>query len=111
MNKVEARKQLDAFLKGKTLHFTFENFPSGEWIATCDEIPGIVTGGIDGDITSKDALLRAAIVTAAGVPEEHADVLNFVGLSQETIRQNFLTSFFKNGSRTVINKQAEYVLA
>ena len=110
MNKIEARAQLDKFLDGGKLTFSFEHFRNGEWVATCDQIPGIVTGGMNEDITSTDMLLRSAIVSAAGLPIEHADVLRFEGLRQNEPSIVSRITNRRSESDFARNEQARYVL-
>lgn len=110
MNKIEAREQLNSFYNGETLTFSFENFPSGEWIATCNEIPAIVTGGMNDDITSKDSMIREAIVTAAGIPAEHGDVLRFMGYGGvREVAQSFMDRV--RSKQSVTREAACYVLS
>jgi len=109
MTKAEAREQLDRFLGGKVLTFSFEHYPSGEWVATCNEIPSIVTGGMGDDITSIDQMLREAIVCAAGVPAEHTDALRFVSYAQE--RGSFFDRAMRRTRENVRSEEAQYVLA
>lgn len=102
MNMEQAKIQLSAFLNGRELTFTVSNFDSGEWIAECNEIPGIITGGMGNDITTMDSLIRDAILVAAGLDSESSsNLLKFVGYKE---RQG-LFGFFCSGSR------AEYVLS
>lgn len=102
MNKEQAREQLMRFLGGGVLSFSITTYPNGEWVAECNEIPAIVTGGLGGDITSMDRMLRDVILTAAGVDTEYADdLLRFVGYKPI----GFLAHLF--GSK---EKEAEYAL-
>lgn len=114
MTDAQARAQLDAFLKGETLTFSFSHEPSGEWVATCNQIPGIVTGGMGDDITEMDRLLRDAIVTAAGVPTEFAHVLRFVSYKERPTKERPLRSLFRWGGEMIDGVQgheARYVVA
>ena len=43
-------------LKYKTLHFKIKRYKSGEWIAQCKEISGIITGGMSETGMIKDAI-------------------------------------------------------
>lgn len=73
MEQKKAKAQLEKFLKGRTLTFSTTHYPSGEWVAQCDQIPGIITGGMD--LNTSDALKRDAILTAAGVDVKYSNVL------------------------------------
>ncbi|MFZ2303288.1 MAG: hypothetical protein WAV98_00675 [Minisyncoccia bacterium] len=73
MEQKKAKAQLEKFLKGRTLTFSTTHYPSGEWVAQCNEIPGIVTGGMD--LGMKDTLMRDAILAAAGVNAKYANTL------------------------------------
>ena len=99
-----AKKRLAAFLGGRTLTFSIKTFENGEWVAECNEIPAIITGGMGDDISNRDVLIRDAILTAAGVDIELAgDVLKFVGYKPA----GALASFFKNSEKAA----AEYVVS
>ncbi|MEY2640985.1 MAG: hypothetical protein RL150_378 [Candidatus Parcubacteria bacterium] len=69
MNEQDVRAALKAFLGDKILTFTVEDHPNGEWSAICNEIPAIITGGDAQDRNEKEALMRDAIFTAAGIPK------------------------------------------
>lgn len=86
----------------RVLTFSIEEYTNGEWIATCNEIPSITTGGMGNDITKRDSLIREAILTAAGVDISYADeILKFVGYRPASV----LRSVF---NREIV-KEAEYV--
>jgi hypothetical protein len=109
MTKDEALTQLGRFLGDNTLTFSFERFDNGEWIATCNEIPAIQTGGMGDDITKTDSMLREAILVAAGIdPKYKNDILQFVGIQQSRISP---VPAFLGGSPRLTTKSAEYVLA
>jgi hypothetical protein len=77
MDVEQAKQGLRAFLQGRELTFSVRTFESGEWIAECNEIPAITTGGMGYD--DRDALMRDAIVSAAGVPGDYGYLLDFKG--------------------------------
>lgn len=80
MNLEQTKAQLKRFLGGKVLTFSITTYANGEWVAECNEIPAIITGGLGGDITSMDRMMRDAILTAAGVDTQYSgDALEFVG--------------------------------
>ncbi len=98
-----AKQQLAAFLGGRELTFSIKKYPDGEWVAECNEIPAIMTGGKEDDITNMDSMIRDAILTAAGVNTEFAnEILKFVGYRQT----NRLANLFRT-ERT----EADYVLS
>lgn len=72
--EAQSKEQLRSFIGGGTLTFSVREFDNGEWIAACNEIPGIITGGI-GDYTEQDQLMRDAIVTAARVNSTYTYLL------------------------------------
>jgi hypothetical protein len=67
MNITAAKEQLVRFLQGRTLTFSFEELGEGEWIAQCNEIPGIVSSGTNTTRAKTEELLRDAILSAAGL--------------------------------------------
>lgn len=73
MEQKKAKAQLEKFLNGRTLTFSTTHYPSGEWVAQCNEIAGIITGGID--LNTKDVMIRDAILTAANVDVKYANTL------------------------------------
>ena len=73
MEYKKAKARLEKFLDGKILTFTIAHHPNNEWVAECNEIPGIITCGKD--LRSMDVLLRDAILTAANVDVKYADTL------------------------------------
>lgn len=103
MDILESRKRLQSFLGGRVLTFAVREESSGEWVAECNEIAGIMTCGMGPDISDRDALIRDAILTAAGVDTRYADqLLQFVGYKPV----NMLRQFF-----TETGQRAEYVVA
>lgn len=103
MESNQAKARLATFLGGRELTFSIKKYPDGEWVAECNEIPAIMTGGKEDDITNMDALIRDAILTAAGVDTKFAnEVLKFVGYRQPS----GLTSFFRTEKT-----EADYVLS
>jgi hypothetical protein len=76
MNKEEAIQQLKNFYEGiSMLTFSIKEYPGDEWVAQCNEIDSIITGGVGGDIVAMENLMQDAILTAAGIPKEFADGL------------------------------------
>jgi predicted RNase H-like HicB family nuclease len=81
MNLIQAKERLAQFLGETVLTFSIKKYEDGEWVAECNEIPAIMTGGMGDDITQMDDMIRDAILTAAGIDPEYRDqVLKFVGL-------------------------------
>src|SRR5690348_12474874 len=106
----QAKDQLKRFLGDTTLNFTFETFDDGEWTAVCNEIPSIVTGGKGVDITTIDAMIREAIVVAAGIdPIYKNDVLNFKGA--QPVSKPLISVFSKDMFGGATLRSAEYVLS
>ena len=102
MNIDQAKEKLQKFLGGRILTFSIRHFPNGEWIAECNEIPAIMTGSLTDDITEQDAMIRDAILTAAGIDSQYSNsILKFVGY-----QSTGLMSFFREGAL-----RAEYVVA
>lgn len=73
MEQKKAKAQLEKFLNGKILTFSITHHENSEWVAQCNEIPGIITGGVDLNLI--DAMLRDAILTAANVDVKYANTL------------------------------------
>lgn len=97
MNEKQAKAQLEKFLNGRILTFSMKNYPSGEWIAQCNEIDGIITGGMD--LSLMDSLIRDAILTAAGIDVKYSnDILRNVGYASSVMEK---TSTHKN--ETIVN--------
>jgi hypothetical protein len=102
MDKNQAREQLKAFLQGMELTFSIETYPNEEWVARCNEIPAIVTGGRGDNITDMDNLIRDAILTAAGVDTQYVNmILKFKGYKAQE------HGFFFSKQ----NAEAEYALS
>jgi len=98
-----AKEILKGFLADRELTFSIRRYPDGEWVAECNEIPAIMTGGKEDDITNIDTMIRDAILTAAGVDTEYAnEVLKFVGYRQA----NRVANLFR-----IDRTEAEYVLS
>jgi len=104
MNIEQAKLNLKNFLGGKELTFSIRSFDNGEWIAECNEISSIMTGGMGNDITNIDSMIRDAILTAAGIDTDYAnEILKFTGYrSKNSILSNFLGNS---------KKEAEYALS
>lgn len=100
MTEAQALEQLSKLLDGQTLTFSFEEFASGEWIARCNEIPGIITGG-SGDYTERDMLIRDAIISAAGIKGDYGYLLKNMGTKQPGLISGLL------GTK---KEESEYVL-
>lgn len=103
MNLEQAKTQLRSFLKGRVLTFSITTDANGEWVAECNEIPAIITGGLGGDITTLDRMMRDVILTAAGVDTQYSgEALKFVGYKPIGI----LAQIFGSES-----KKAEYAIS
>ncbi|PIQ91569.1 MAG: hypothetical protein COV70_03015 [Parcubacteria group bacterium CG11_big_fil_rev_8_21_14_0_20_39_22] len=101
-NLKKAKEGLKKFLGDKVLTFSIKRFPDGEWVAECNELPAIITGGCEGDITNMDEMIREAVLTAAGIDNRFSkEILKFVGYSSNT-------SIWKNSNKN-IRGNAEYV--
>jgi hypothetical protein len=90
MNEEQAKEQLRTFLGGRVLTFSVREYDNGEWVAECNEISGIITGGV-GDYTERDQLMRDAIVTAAGVDSKFAHLLQYRGMVPKWPVQRFFS--------------------
>jgi len=85
MDKEQAKAKLATFLDGRELTFSMSEHENDEWIAQCNEIPAITTGGIGKDITNRDKLMRGAILAAANIDPKYMDeILRFVGYKGTT---------------------------
>lgn len=74
MTKEDAQKQLKAFFTHyPMLTFTIKEYENDEWIAQCNEVDGIITGGKGFDQAYMEDLMQDAILTAAGIPYEYSD--------------------------------------
>ncbi len=103
MDVTQARNRLKAFMgEYDTLTFSVSDYPSGEWIAECREIPAILTGGMNEAAPERIEKMQDAIITAAGIPAGHANVLKLSGYQfNEEAQQELGRSF---------NSMATYVL-
>lgn len=78
MTKEQAKQKIAHFMgNNKVLTFSIKYFPGPEhkWIAQCNEIDGIITGGSGFDLEKMENLMEDAILTAAGIPLEVAEGL------------------------------------
>lgn len=110
MKTEQAKEQLKKFLGGRTLTFSIRWYDNNEWIAECNEIPAIMTGGMGNDIALMDKMIREAIMTAVGIDVAYADeILKFVGYNPVAANTKSLglsrPSFIFSKDR-----EAEYVL-
>ena len=109
MNLEQAKANLVAFLGNRELTFSIKHFPDGEWIAECIEIPAIMTGGKEDDITNVDSMIRDAILTAAGIDQEFSNqILKFKGYRE--LKPNPIANLFSS-QETGEKAEADYVLA
>ncbi len=69
----QAKDQLERFMGETVLTFSVKQYPGEEWVAQCNEIDGIVTGGTGYDLDQMERLIRDAILSAAGIPNKFAD--------------------------------------
>ncbi|MBM3261228.1 hypothetical protein FJY93_02310 [Candidatus Kaiserbacteria bacterium] len=74
----QAKDLLRAFLQGRILSFTTNQYDDGSWLAECNEIPAITTG-TTGDYSELDTLMRDAIVSAAGIRGDYGYLLQWKG--------------------------------
>jgi len=108
MNLEQAKARLAQFLGGRELTFCIKTYPDGEWVAECNELPAIMTGGMADDITNMDTMIRDAIVTAAGVDSQYASqILKFTGYRNP--KQNSVSNFFS--PQKAERAEADYVIA
>jgi hypothetical protein len=75
MNLEQANNKIASFFADENLTFCVERFGDNfeEWVARCDQIPGITTSGYGFDEREMKELVKDAILTAAGVDGEYAD--------------------------------------
>jgi hypothetical protein len=75
MTLEQANERIMQFFRGENLTFCVERFGenSEEWVAYCDQIPGITTSGYGFDEREMKELVRDAILTAAGVDGEFSN--------------------------------------
>lgn len=79
MNLEQAKNNIARFFGGQDLTFCVERFGENfeEWVAHCDQVPGITTSGYGFDEREMKDLVKDAILTASGVDGDFADdVLN-----------------------------------
>jgi predicted RNase H-like HicB family nuclease len=108
MNIQQAKANLEKFLGDKMLTFAIRKYRNGEWVAECNELPAIMTGGMGDDLAEIDRMIRDAILTAAGIDPLYSEqVLKFVDLKRPT---SWLPSPFRS-SITTREREAEYVIA
>ena len=107
----QAKEQLKKFLGGKVLTFSVRRYEDNEWVAECNEIPAIMTGGMGDDIAFMDKVIREAILTAAGIDVAYAEeILRFVGYNPVAKSMKL----FGLGRSSLIaskDRQAEYALS
>ena len=77
MSKSQSKLKLKKFLGDTALTFTFKTYDDGEWVAQCDQIPGLATGGKNDDLAVVDSMIRDAILTSAQINPEYTDLLKF----------------------------------
>ncbi len=107
MNSTEAKTKLQKFLGDEVLTFSVKRYPNGEWVAECNEIPAIMTGGMGDDIAEIDTMMREAILTAAGIDTAHShEVLKLVGYDSKLTPLNYLLPL----NREKNERKAEYAL-
>jgi len=75
MNLKQANETIVDFFDGKELTFCVERFGDNQeqWVARCDQVPGIVTGGDKYNEKVVKEQVKDAILTAAGVDGKFAD--------------------------------------
>lgn len=105
MDIEQARTRLKTFFAGRILTFSITHYQNGEWVAECNEIPAIVTGGVDTDITAMDTKMRDAILVAAGIDSYFASLLQFIGYKPTGILARI---FGIDNSES--DKEAKYVI-
>ncbi len=107
MNKEQAKSLLEKFLGGRELTFSIKQYDNREWVATCNEIPAIMTGGLGYNITDIDTMIRDAILTAAGIDTIYAnDILKFTGYKNA---KNSIASFLNLDN--LVKNEAEYAIS
>jgi|SRR3989339_450130 len=70
MTVEEAKKRLEAFMGDSTLTFTVSAYPENRWVAQCNEIDAIITGGTGFDLNEMEVLMVDAILAAADIPAD-----------------------------------------
>lgn len=73
-----ANQKLMSFFGDQELTFSIERFGEGgqEWIARCNQAPGLVTGGVVYDEKMIQDQIKDAILTAAGVDGEYDSIVS-----------------------------------
>ncbi|KKU50169.1 MAG: hypothetical protein UY47_C0007G0024 [Parcubacteria group bacterium GW2011_GWB1_49_7] len=109
MNIQQAKANLEKFLGDRMLTFSIMKYQNGEWVAECNELPAIMTGGMGDDVAEMDRMIRDAILTAAGIdPKYSQQVLRFVDLKSPF---RWGTNLFSHSSMRTAEREAEYVIA
>jgi hypothetical protein len=107
MNKEQAKSLLLKFLGGREFTFSIKQYDNREWVAVCNEIPAIMTGGLGYNITDIDFMIRDAILTAAGIDTVYAnDILKFTGYKNS---KNSIASFLNLDN--LVKNEAEYAIS
>ena len=84
MTKEQAITQLRDFLNGvQMLTFTITEYPGEKWVAQCNQVESVLTGGVGYDTEIMSEILKDAVLTAAGIPAEHANLLKQVWYTPE----------------------------
>lgn len=99
MTNDEALQRLKNFLSDGPLSFTVsidEN--TGNWVAQCDQVDGMITGGKKED--DIESLLRDAIFTVAGIPREHVSAVSEHLYRQPKLRSPLISAYQKGESIT-----------
>lgn len=88
MNKQQAKKILQNFIGDQTLTFSIKTFKnSTEWVAKCDQIPAIITGGTGNDYSTMYNLMLDAVLTAAGVDGKFSNCIYNASIPKGTIKK------------------------
>lgn len=112
MEKAAAKKRLQQFIGNTVLTFSIRTLDSGEWIAECNEIPGLATGGAWSDISNMDEMIRDAILTAARVDVAHDDLLRFANFEEVRASRSTLGRLTgRNDVGVTRSNTAEYALS
>ena len=89
MTEQKAKQILKDFTENKVLTFSVETFEKDkEWIAQCDQIPAIITGGTGNDYDKMYCLMRDAVLTAAGIDAKYADCIYDASLKSQVKQCN-----------------------
>jgi len=75
---VAANQKLTNFFGDQELTFSIERFgvDGQEWIARCNQAPGLTTGGVMYDEKMIQDQIKDAILTAAGVDGEYDSIVS-----------------------------------